>query len=301
VLQVAHLLQAMRWLKKLWFARSSSKCTFVSCEKVNLGCGIHYHSDWDNYDCEPAEIGVRSIDLSQPLPFPEASYEVCYMSHVLEHLPRERVPKLLVEVFRALRPGGVLRVVVPDLEMIVRLYLSELDRAAGGDKEASLRHEWMTLELIDQMTRTFSGGFMGRTLSSRPLPHREFIEKRIGWEGRHWLESVDRSLDTGSKVLPLAEIYNVPQPEDSQEAVFRQSGEVHRWMYDRVSLSTLLKTAGFGDIQACSATRSSIPNFSSYGLDTHEDGSTRKPDSLFMEARKPHLRKTESQSDSLDS
>lgn len=265
----------------------------ASSALANIGCGVVFHPAWDNFDYHPLDERVRRLDLGQALPFGPGVYEVCYLSHVLEHLPRERVPVLLADIFRCLRPGGVLRIVVPDLETIVRLYLSELDAAASGDSEAALRHEWMTLELLDQMTRGFSGGFMGRTLRSRPLPHRKFIEKRIGWEGRHWLESVDRSLATGSEVLPMTEIYSVPKPDDSREAIFRQSGEIHRWMYDRVSLSNLLKVAGFEEIQVCTPTYSSIPNFSSYCLDTHEEGSTRKPDSLFMEARKPDPRQIE--------
>ena len=276
----------MHWIKKLWSAGTDPIGVSVSSDKVNLGCGVHYHQGWDNYDFAPAETDVRSIDLSRALPFPESSYGVCYMSHVLEHLPRERVPKLLLEVFRVLKPGGVLRVAVPDLEMIARLYLAELDAAASGDKEAALRHEWMTLELIDQMTRAFSGGFMGRTLRSRPLPHRQFIENRMGWEVRHWLESVDRSLESGSDVLTSTEIYRAPQPECSQEAVFRQSGEVHRWMYDRISLRRLFEECGYADIQVCCANESRIPQFASYNLDTDESGSVRKPDSLFMEASK---------------
>lgn len=270
-----------------WRKAKSPASHVANSRLANLGCGVHFHPDWDNYDFAAMRSGVRPLDLSRALPFPEASYGVCYMSHVLEHLPRERVPKLLSEVFGVLRPGGLLRVVVPDLEMIARLYLAELEAAASGDKEASFRHEWMTLELIDQMARTFSGGFMGRTLRSRPLPHREFIEKRIGWEGRHWFDSVDQSLEEGSEALPFSDIYSVAGLQDSREDVFRQSGEVHRWMYDRVSLQRILKECGYAEIQVCCADESRIPNFVGYHLDTDEAGSVRKPDSLFIEASKP--------------
>ncbi len=70
-------------------------------------------------------------------------------------------------------------------------------------------------------------------------------------------------------------------------AAFRALGEVHNWMYDRVSLRALLQSVGFAEVKACGAAESSIPGFAAYGLDTNPDGSTRKPDSLFMEARKP--------------
>jgi hypothetical protein len=69
-------------------------------------------------------------------------------------------------------------------------------------------------------------------------------------------------------------------------ALFRQSGEVHKWMYDRLSLGELLQQAGFSDIRVCAAGESRIPQFNTYLLDLTENGSTRKPDSLFMEAVK---------------
>jgi hypothetical protein len=61
---------------------------------------------------------------------------------------------------------------------------------------------------------------------------------------------------------------------------------VHQWMYDRLSLGRILATAGFGEVRVCSATDSAITDFTSYALDTDEAGAVRKPDSLFMEARK---------------
>lgn len=271
-----------------WLSRSSPKVHIPTSGIANLGCDAHFHPEWDNYDFAPTSPSVRPIDLNQPLPFSKATYETCYMSHVLEHVSRHRVSGLLSEILQVLKPGGTLRIVVPDLEAIVRLYLKELDAAASGDQEASYRHEWMTLELIDQMTRSFSGGFMGRTLRSRPLPQREFIEKRIGWEGRHWLESVDRSSQCRAEVVPSAEVYLIPQKGGGQEASFRQSGEVHRWMYDRVSLERILCECGYINISVCRADVSRIPNFSRYCLDTLENGEVRKPDSLFMEASKPN-------------
>ena len=74
-----------------------------------------------------------------------------------------------------------------------------------------------------------------------------------------------------------------------KEGVFRNSGEVHRWLYDRFSLSRLLQQAGLIDIRSCTADESSIPDFATYNLDVLH-GKIRKPDSLFMEAIKPFPR-----------
>ena len=73
--------------------------------------------------------------------------------------------------------------------------------------------------------------------------------------------------------------------EAIREAVFRTSGECHRWMYDRVSLKRLLERSGFSQIRVCTAFESHIESFASYGLDVVR-GQIRKPDSLYMEARK---------------
>jgi hypothetical protein len=58
-------------------------------------------------------------------------------------------------------------------------------------------------------------------------------------------------------------------------------------MYDRFSLSRVLKAAGFGDIQIVTPTLSRIPAWAKYELDSAEDGQPFKPDSLYVEAIKP--------------
>lgn len=246
---------------------------------ANIGCGTTIHPAWENYDLLPLSPGVTRINLLRGLPFADAVYDGIYCSHVLEHLPRQRVIGVLREFRRALRPDGILRVVVPDLEVIAELYLRELRAALDGDQSAADRHEWMCMELLDQMTRSFSGGFMGRLLSSRPLNSRGFVEGRIGQEGRVWLESVDRSMALDPNL-----VYDVPDTTEKTETKFRSSGELHRWMYDRLSLGRLLREAGFARIKVCGPAESAIHGFAGFGLDTDEKGVVRKPDSLFMEA-----------------
>jgi predicted SAM-dependent methyltransferase len=254
---------------------------------INLGCGSTYHSDWDNFDLVPALGSIRRLDLLKKLPFLDASYGFCYSSHVLEHMPRSYSPKFLRETYRVLRPSGVIRIVVPDLEGIVRRYLAELEAAASGDESAFPRYQWMTLELLDQLTRSFSGGFMGRLWFSRPLPVRGLIEERLGSEAGAWIRKFDGVFSGGDQAPLLPEqVFEVQQPLPKQELKFREQGEIHRWMYDRISLAGLLREAGFREIRVCAATESSIPKFSSYHLDTDESGAIRKPDSLFMEGIK---------------
>jgi hypothetical protein len=67
---------------------------------------------------------------------------------------------------------------------------------------------------------------------------------------------------------------------------FRMGGEVHYRMYDRLFLGQLLKECGFVEPKVCSATESAIADWNSFKLDSI-DGQVIKPDSLFMEAKKP--------------
>jgi len=68
----------------------------------------------------------------------------------------------------------------------------------------------------------------------------------------------------------------------------RKSGEVHRWMYDRVSLVLLLEEVGFSQCEVMTFDQSSIPNWDKYNLDISRHGPfPRKPDSLFVEGIKP--------------
>jgi hypothetical protein len=74
--------------------------------------------------------------------------------------------------------------------------------------------------------------------------------------------------------------------EAAEEGFFRQSGEVHRWMYDAHSLRRALGGAGFVGVRRLGAQESGIPGFARYALDVDEQGRVRKPDSLFMEAQR---------------
>jgi len=68
---------------------------------------------------------LNYLNLCKPLPYPDSSIEAIFSSHVFEHLFIDEVEKLIRECQRVLKPGGVCRVVVPDLEKIIALYNPE--------------------------------------------------------------------------------------------------------------------------------------------------------------------------------
>jgi SAM-dependent methyltransferase len=124
--------------------------------KANLGCGLAVAPGWVNIDGSLSALvatlprwfhsvayhltGARNYykkeeylgllsghrfvhhDLSYGLPIDDGMVDYLYTSHFVEHLFRKDAEHLLEECFRVLKPGGVLRISVPDLEYAVSLY-----------------------------------------------------------------------------------------------------------------------------------------------------------------------------------
>lgn len=250
---------------------------------LNVGCGVHFHTDWANIDVQPRAAAVMGFDARNPLPYPDACFDMVYHSHVLEHLPRAAAPGFIADCRRTLKPGGVLRIAVPDLEGAAREYLRQMEAADAGDAAAAARYDWILLELIDQIGRHRSGGDMKAYLSADPLPAEDYVLSRVGEEARGLIAGLRAQRRALGGAEPPAE----PEPSDEAVGRFRRSGETHLWMYDRYSLRRLLEDSGMTGCRVVAATESALPAFAGYGLDALPDGAPRKPDSLFMEARKP--------------
>jgi len=65
---------------------------------------------------------LHYLDLTRPLPYPDGAFEAVFGSHVLEHLTPDEGSAALHEVHRALRPGGIVRISVPDLDGVIAAY-----------------------------------------------------------------------------------------------------------------------------------------------------------------------------------
>lgn len=269
---------------------------------VNVGCGQTFHSEWLNFDVVPTAPGVKRWDLRRGLPFAEGEVDAVYSSHVLEHLNYEEAKRFIRDSWRILKPGGILRIVVPDLEQTTRAYLAELDALREGKQTDSANYDWLKLELLDQLVRHHSGGAMATYLLNPNIPNPDFVRSRIGQEAENFFKIAQQPQTTKrflKKILKplrhprefLAKILIWPilgkRGADALDVgLFRLSGEVHLWMYDSYSLKVLIEACGFHDCCVVPAFESRIPEFSRYNLDV-VDGQVRKPDSLFMEAVKP--------------
>ena len=151
---------------------------------LNLGCGLRFHPDWVNIDINYKNPKIINYDVRKGIPFSDGTFDAVYSSHLIEHLSRDEALTLLKECYRVLKPSGVIRVAVPDLEQICRMYLSMLEKAELDQEKWQANYDWMMLELFDQTVRRKSGGEMMNYLLQNPLSNRDFVVSRIGMEAR---------------------------------------------------------------------------------------------------------------------
>jgi len=88
--------------------------------QLHIGSGPYNLDGWINLDIFPAQL---STNVLWGLPFTNGQCRFVFLSHLLEHLfyPTD-ASALLEEIYRILQPGGVVRIVVPDIEQCLRAY-----------------------------------------------------------------------------------------------------------------------------------------------------------------------------------
>jgi predicted SAM-dependent methyltransferase len=121
--------------------------------RINLGCGQTPTQGWRNFDNSLSlrlskipllpdllqklgflessqgqfirfarENDIEHGDATKGLPLQDESVDVLYSSHMLEHLDRNEAEKFLMEAFRVLHPGAIIRIAVPDIKKQVSHY-----------------------------------------------------------------------------------------------------------------------------------------------------------------------------------
>lgn len=151
----------------------SARARTPPVDRLHLGCGIITPDGWLNVDGSwnarlakhqrlrelarrlgiltggQAEVDWRRDvfihDVRKPLPWAGGSFSAVYASHLLEHLYADEARRLLRECFRVLTPGGVIRIVVPDLRPMVTGYLASEPDPQGRELPADTLIEGLQL------------------------------------------------------------------------------------------------------------------------------------------------------------
>jgi hypothetical protein len=140
-------------------SRSRRQITEVSRQspvRLHLGCGFEHKAGWTNIDLVGSKADIF-WDLRRGIPFADNSVDAIFHEHLLEHLPMRTGLSFTDDCYRALRPGGVLRVVVPDAGRLIRDYVEDdpslLQRCPTGlIAVQSLFYDWGHVAMYDAAT-----------------------------------------------------------------------------------------------------------------------------------------------------
>lgn len=145
--------------------------------RINVGCGMTPTKGWINFDNSlsillaklPAIVvrvlfkirvisdpsfryiqfckcnDIRFANVSRRIPLDDAVVDVIYSSHMLEHMDRESAARFLGEARRVLNVGGIIRIAVPDLSII----MSDYRMSNNADKFMESMH------VCDEVSQTF--------------------------------------------------------------------------------------------------------------------------------------------------
>jgi predicted SAM-dependent methyltransferase len=94
--------------------------------KLHIGCGKHYKKGWVNCDIQkgPNKKIDKLFDATKEFPYNDDSVDFIYSEHVLEHFQLQGAEVFLRECKRVLKDTGVLRLSIPNLDMVVDNYIA---------------------------------------------------------------------------------------------------------------------------------------------------------------------------------
>jgi len=247
----------------------------------NVGAGDFYHPYWINVDKSSDWYAVHAkghrfidYDLLQlrPLPVPDGTAEIVYTSHTLEHVNNEAAQLFCHEAFRILGPQGLIRIVVPDVDVLFRAYrlgdrffdpmvrmYDTADRARRVclDRPAS--------ELSCQQL------FLWRIATSVSIHHTSGARERM----------TDQEVDEAFQALPYERALDWITSKSDLEVQRRYPGNhINWWSYSK--MACFLAIAGFAHIHRCAYGQSASPLM----RNTRLFDNTHPEMSLYVEAVK---------------
>jgi len=96
-------------------------------------------SSWFSGNASRFPPSVRYGDICQGLPVPDGIARGVYASHVLEHLSLDDLRTALAKTYNLLAPGGIFRLIVPDLQARAQRYVESVSNASPDAAAVFLR------------------------------------------------------------------------------------------------------------------------------------------------------------------
>jgi len=93
--------------------------------RLHFGCGPITPYGWVNADIAPFPGVDMVADVRAGLPVAADSFDYIVSIHTLPEIPYSDLDRTLLELKRVLKPGGVLRLALPDLDRAIQAYVAK--------------------------------------------------------------------------------------------------------------------------------------------------------------------------------
>jgi predicted SAM-dependent methyltransferase len=90
--------------------------------RLHLGCGAKNLDGWIHIDAQTQPHLNYKTTIDNLWMFKDNTVDEIYACHVLEHVGRKEVAKVIQEWNRVLKKGGIVRISVPDWDAVVEHY-----------------------------------------------------------------------------------------------------------------------------------------------------------------------------------
>ena len=103
---------------------ASNSAAATTVRRLNWGCGARGLPGWTNSDISAAPHVHVAGDIRLGLPIPDDTFDYIVSIHALPEIPFLDVPLVLNELRRVLKPGGWIRLGLPDMNRAIVAYLN---------------------------------------------------------------------------------------------------------------------------------------------------------------------------------
>lgn len=121
---------------------------------VNIGAGNFSHPKWINldystewYDKLPPNYISYDLTSHEVWPLEKESVDAFYCSHVIEHILKEDVERMVLNCHNSLKKGGVLRITCPDASILYKACINKdysyfADQIIYYSKHENYKHQY---------------------------------------------------------------------------------------------------------------------------------------------------------------
>jgi len=129
---------------------------------LHIGCGRTNSPEFINVDAQPfAHVHVVTDNITSLPDFSNGTVDLVYMCHILEHIKRNDLKDVLLEMKRVLKNGGVLRLSVPDFDRLIEVYnnsgkdINTISRQlmGGQDSEYNIHYSVFNHRRLSELLR----------------------------------------------------------------------------------------------------------------------------------------------------